>query len=73
MQSLLRQFDADFDRLYSFYLLNNVAYYLPRYLRQTPLHEQAHWLVNTWLQACEQALEPEKIVLSKSRVRAAAF
>lgn len=73
VQSLLRTFDADFGSLYAFYLLNNVAYYLPRYLRQTPLHEQAHWLVNTWLQACEQFLEPEKIVLSKSRVRAAAF
>ncbi|GAB4253178.1 MAG: hypothetical protein Kow0027_18330 [Saprospiraceae bacterium] len=73
VQSLLRQFDADFDRLYSFYLLNNVAYYLPRYLRQTPLHEQAHWLVSTWLQACEQALEPDQVVIPTSRVRAAAF
>ncbi len=71
VRSLLLRFKADFDILYRFYLLNNVSYYLPRYLRQSPLHEQAHWLVSTWQQACDQLLSGQPEAKSRYKVAAA--
>lgn len=48
---------ANFENFYQFYLLQNVSYYLVRYIQQQPLHEQAHWLVDTWLEAVEDWIE----------------
>lgn len=45
--------DFDFDTNYRFYVLSVASYYLNLYIKQSPLHEQAHWLVNTWLLAIE--------------------
>jgi hypothetical protein len=45
--------DFDFDTNYRFYVLSVASYYLNLYVKQSPLHEQAHWLVNTWLLAVE--------------------
>lgn len=45
--------DFDFDTNYRFYVLSVASYYLNLYLKQSPLHEQAHWLVNTWLLAID--------------------
>jgi len=36
---------------YNWYLLHQVSYYLLRFLHQSPLHKQAHWLVDTWSEA----------------------
>jgi hypothetical protein len=46
-----------FDQFYQFYLLRNVSYYLVKYVKQSPLHEQAHWLVKTWAEAVAHILE----------------
>jgi thiamine kinase-like enzyme len=45
---------VDFNWLYHFYLLRNVSYYLRKYVQQQPLHEQAHWLLFTWMMALEK-------------------
>ena len=50
------QEQACFQRHYTLYLLFNCTYYLHLYACQTPLHMQAHWLVNTWQKALEEVL-----------------
>lgn len=73
VKQLLDDYRVDFEMHYRFYLLNNASYYLPRYLQQQPLHEQAHWLVATWLKACEAALEPAKTIHPLSLSQATAL
>lgn len=53
-QLLLAKFQLDFDQVYRFYLLRNISYYSSRYIQQVHLHEQAHWLVDTWVAALEK-------------------
>lgn len=52
-QSLLAKFQLDFDQAYRFYLLRNISYYSAQYIQQVHLHQQAHWLVDTWIAALE--------------------
>lgn len=52
---------ANFEELYRLYLLRNTSYYLLKYIRQQPLHQQAHWLLNAWNEAL-------KAVNSSSRI-----
>jgi hypothetical protein len=47
--------DFDFDTNYRFYVLSVASYYLNLYVKQSPLHEQAHWLVNIWKEAVESS------------------
>ncbi|MCF8244688.1 MAG: aminoglycoside phosphotransferase family protein [Saprospiraceae bacterium] len=51
IKALLAGQTVGFRELYNLYLLQNISYYLPRYLRQQPLHVQAHWLVGVWHEA----------------------
>jgi hypothetical protein len=46
--------DFDFDTNYRFYVLSVASYYLNLYIKQSPLHEQAHWLIDTWKEAVER-------------------
>jgi Phosphotransferase enzyme family len=39
---------SSFEELYQLYLLRNTSYYLLKYLRQKPLHQQAHWQLAAW-------------------------
>ncbi len=48
VQKLNQNPHFDFDTNYRFYLLSVASYYLDLYIRQTPLHTQAHWLVEMW-------------------------
>jgi hypothetical protein len=57
IQALLRGSDIDLEWLYLFYLLRNTSYYLLKYLRQQPLHQQAHWLVEAWDLALVEAVK----------------
>lgn len=52
---LLKSGNTSFESLYSLYLLRNISYYLLKYLRQHPLHQQAHWLLTAWNLALEQS------------------
>ena len=60
VQSILEGYSIEFNMAYQFYLLHNTSYYLSRYIRQAHLHEQAHWLINTWIKAIESSLEASK-------------
>lgn len=67
IQFILQEYQVDFRMAYQFYLLHNTSYYLSRYIRQAHLHEQAHWLLNTWTNALESFLETsESFVLQKT-------
>ncbi len=48
MRKILGVHVGDFDFFYTLYLLRNISYYLPKYLRQRTLHRQAHWLLEAW-------------------------
>lgn len=49
-------FQLDVEHAFQFYLLRNTSYYMARYVRQTHLHEQAHWLLNVWLKILEYSV-----------------
>lgn len=59
VQEMLVGEGRDFERLFRFYLLRNISYYLLKYLRQQPLHEQAHWQLAAW----DEALESQSAAL----------
>lgn len=51
VKKLSQDLSFDFDTHYRFYILSVASYYLKLYIKQSPLHMQAHWLVDTWLEA----------------------
>lgn len=62
VQSLQKEFSFSFDDAYEFYLMRTISYYLRRYIQQTHLHEQAHWLIDTWIEALTDCLYERKNV-----------
>jgi len=67
IQSILQDYSIDFNIAYQFYLLHNTSYYLSRYIQQSHLHVQTHWLINTWTIALKSSLETSKFfVLNKT-------
>ncbi len=48
VQQMLAGQGSTFEELYQLYLLRNTSYYLLKYLRQKPLHKQAHWQLAAW-------------------------
>jgi hypothetical protein len=56
-QQLIKEYDIDFNLHYQLYLVINCSHYLKLYLFQQPLHKQAHWLVDVWLEATILSLE----------------
>ncbi len=62
VQELQRQSPFSFDDSYRFYLLHTISYYLNRYIQQSHLHEQAHWLVATWKEALIDCSSNKKLV-----------
>lgn len=61
VQELQTQFNFSFDDAYRFYLLQTISYYLSRYVRQAHLHEQAHWLIDTWKEALEEVITADQL------------
>ena len=57
VQNMIREYEIDFNLHYQLYLCINCSYYLKLYLFQQPLHKQAHWLVDIWLEAAIESLE----------------
>lgn len=39
---------CDPQQYWRYYLLRHIAYYVPRYLQQSELHEQVHWQLDLW-------------------------
>lgn len=50
---LTKKHSIDFDIYVKSYLLYTISSYLPRYIRQKPLHTQAFWLIDAWEAALE--------------------
>ncbi|MBI1224925.1 MAG: hypothetical protein GC192_06775 [Bacteroidetes bacterium] len=69
IRALLDANSGDFEQLYLLYLLRNTSYYLLKYLRQNPLHEQAHWLLSAWDLGLEamQGFFPKKVTKASKR------
>ncbi len=55
-QHLIKENNINVKKVYCFYLLRNCSYYLKRYLAQKDLHLQAHWLIDSWLDALEKTV-----------------
>lgn len=53
VQALSQDPHFDFEQNYRFYVLSVASYYTDLYLKQTPLHAQAHWLVEMWKNVIE--------------------
>ncbi len=51
LRRLLGGIKLDVNTHFNLYLLHQATHYLPRYMTQKPLHKQAHWLVDLWLEA----------------------
>lgn len=51
VQSLLKEHNTNFEQCYQLYLLHVISYYLPRYILQDMLHEQANWLLKRWYES----------------------
>ena len=50
-QMIIQKYEINWQQHYQIYLLYIVCYYLPKYTRQTQLHDQVHWLTDVWLEA----------------------
>jgi hypothetical protein len=51
---LVEKYDIDAELHYRIYLLFTVSYYLRLYMGETELLTQAHWMVDTWMDALEE-------------------
>ena len=54
VEKMIEEFEVNYEQAYQFYLLRNITYYLRRYVSQSNLHVQAHWLIDNWLEALEE-------------------
>ena len=64
-QAIVQEFKIDFNLTYQLYLLYTVSYYLHLYSQQQRLHEQAHWLIDSWTAALEDLVENEGLQLDR--------
>lgn len=67
VERMIGEFELNYEQVYQFYLLRNTAYYVSRYVSQPHLHIQAHWLVDTWLEALENLtyVAPQQVNLKQ--------
>jgi len=50
-KNIISKYNLDWESYYQIYFLYIVSYYLPKYASQPKLHEQVHWLTDTWVAA----------------------
>jgi hypothetical protein len=53
VQRLVNKYDIDIELHYKLYLLFTVSFYLRLYISENELLTQAHWMVDTWMDALE--------------------
>lgn len=51
VQSLILQYNIDFNKTYTFYLIKIITYYIQKYSEQNNLHIQVTWLLKVWDEA----------------------
>lgn len=57
-QKILGNYHFNINQYLKLYLLHISSYYLKLYMTQDHLHEQAHWLLNTWQEALADMISP---------------
>ena len=62
-KDMIVQYNISFDLHYKLYLLYTISYYIPKYMVQRNLHQQAHWLMDTWEQAIEDCLSEQNVMM----------
>jgi len=60
IKDLVERYRLDFWECYRWYLIYNCSYYLPLYMKQEKLHEQAFWLIDCWIEASYDAIRCPK-------------
>ncbi len=50
-KQIIKIYDVDINRNYLYYIVDNITYYLLKYIKQKHLHEQVFWLMNVWEEA----------------------
>ncbi len=48
MMLFLKAHKINWQKYYRFYVVYIICYYLPKYIEQIRLHQQVHWLLDTW-------------------------
>ncbi|GEM_PF-1222637 len=68
VEQMISEFDVNYEQVYQFYLLRNIAYYIRRFINQPELSSQAHWLIDTWLEALENLtyVAPQQLKFSNA-------
>ncbi len=59
VDDIIERYHLDFRDCYHWYLICNCSYYLNLYIHQEHLHQQAHWLIDTWIKASNNAILSE--------------
>lgn len=60
-RTIIEKYSLDWKVQFQFYLLYIVTYYLPKYIVQPQLHDQVHWLVDTWVAALGKVKIAEEV------------
>lgn len=56
VEDIKERYRIDYQDCYHWYLISNCSYYLHLYLKQPVLHQQAHWLLDCWIEATNDAI-----------------
>jgi hypothetical protein len=65
IQLMLKKYDIDFNKNYTFYLLYTISYYLNKYANQNKLHDQVFWMLKVWDVAISDLLNKKGIVFNE--------
>ncbi len=64
-EAIIQEYQIDFNVAYQLYLLYTISYYLHLYSQQQRLHDQAHWLIDSWTAALEDLIENDRLQSDK--------
>ena len=62
---MLKKYDIDFNKNYTFYLVYTISYYLNKYANQNKLHDQVFWMLKVWDAAISDLLNKKGIVFNE--------
>ena len=65
IQLMLKKYDIDFNKNYTFYLVYTISYYLNKYANQNKLHDQVFWMLKVWDAAISDLLNKKGIVFNE--------
>lgn len=65
IQLMLKKYDIDFNKNYTFYIVYTISYYLNKYANQNKLHDQVFWMLKVWDAAISDLLNKKGIVFNE--------